>query len=123
MLTFRPGYAVAAAGLFLTEVVIAAASDRGFIRLSVGDYLVVILVYCFVRAFVKVGVWRAAIGVLVLAFAVEVSQYFHLIRVLRLDSSRLAHLILGSSFEVGDLFAYALGIGTVLVVEGRRGQS
>lgn len=116
MLTFRPGYLAAAAALFAVEVLIAAFAG-GFIRLTLGDYLVVILVYCFLRAFSTVSATKAALGTLALAFTVEFSQYFHLIRLLGLDTSRLAHLILGSSFQLGDLLAYTLGIGTVLGVE------
>ena len=53
MLTFKPGFLVIAFILFVIEVLIALYVRDSIIRPYVGDFLVVIMLYCFVRAFVK----------------------------------------------------------------------
>jgi Protein of unknown function (DUF2809) len=119
-MTFRVGYFALAVALFGVEVVIALFA-KGFIRFSFGDFLVVILMYCLARTFLKGPVLRTAIGVLLFAYAVEGSQYFHLINRLGLERSLAARLILGNLFEWGDMVAYTLGITLVLGVEWARG--
>ena len=120
MRIFNGGYFAAAAVLFVVEILIALFFKGGFVRLYVGDYLVVILIYCAVKTFANVSGPKAAAGVLVFSFAVEISQYFQLIHRLGLESSTLAQLILGSLFEWKDLLAYTGGVGTILIVEGAR---
>ena len=117
MITFKIRYFLAAAALFVIEVFIAIFSHGGFLRLYFGDYLVVILIYCSVRAVTRFSIPSTACGVLLFSFAVEISQYFHLIQHLGLESYKLAHLILGSQFEWGDLICYSAGIVTVLIAE------
>jgi len=82
-----------------------------------GDFLVVILIYCFVRSFINTAAVPTAIAVLLFAYAVEISQYFHLVNVLGLERSSLAKALLGTSFSFIDLLMYTLGTITILVVE------
>jgi len=119
-MTLKIGYLLAAVALLVIEVLIASFLHGGFIRLYFGDYLVVILLYCLVRAVTRLSVLPAALGVLIFSFTLETLQYFHLVRLLGLESFRLARVILGDSFEWQDLLAYAAGIGTVLIVEKLR---
>jgi hypothetical protein len=88
-----------------------------FIRPYIGDFLVVILIYCFLRSFFKVSILKAAIGTLIFAYLVEFMQYLNLIQKLGLQNSKIANLILGNLFEWIDLLAYTLGIGLVLLIE------
>jgi hypothetical protein len=44
-------------------------------------------------------------------------QYFHVVELLGLGHSKLARVIIGSSFEWMDMLAYTLGIGLVLSIE------
>ncbi|RYZ47614.1 MAG: DUF2809 domain-containing protein [Chitinophagaceae bacterium] len=103
--------------LFTIEVLIALFVNDSFVRPYGGDYLVVILLYCFVRSFFKIAVSRAAAVVLLIAFLVEGFQGLQGIRLLGWQNNRLAKTVLGTSFEWTDLLAYALGIATVLLVE------
>lgn len=116
-MTYRRNYFIATIILFIIEVLIALFVRDRFIRPYGGDVLVVILIYCFVRAFFKVGVLPAAIGVLIFAFAVEVLQYFKIVDVIGLGHSRLARIIIGTDFAWHDLLAYAGGIAIVLAAE------
>ena len=103
--------------LFLTEVLIALYIHDGFIRPYLGDFLVVILIYCFVKSFLNTPVWPTAIGVLAFSYAVETLQYFNIVQKLGLQHSKVARIVIGSSFEWLDLVAYTGGIALVLVVE------
>lgn len=117
MLRFHSGYFIATVLLLLIEVFIALYVRDGFVRPYGGDYLVVILMYCFLRAFTRVSVVKAALLVLVLAYAVELSQYFGLVERLGWSGNVWARTVLGYGFSFWDLLAYTLGVGTVLVVE------
>jgi len=103
--------------LLITEVVIARYFHDNFIRPLGGDFLVVILIYCFVRSFFEAHIIAAAIGVLLFAYAVEITQYYHLINLLGLEHSTVARLILGTSFSWTDMLMYTLGMILVIVVE------
>lgn len=103
--------------LLMAELLIAAYMHDAFIRPYGGDFLVVILLYCLIRNFSNISVRKTALGVLVFAYIVEISQYFHLVSLLGLQHSRLALLILGSSFSFKDILCYTLGILLVLIIE------
>ncbi len=118
--TFRLKYFLLALVLFATEIVIALFVRDAFIRPYVGDFLVVILLYCFVRAFFKVSVMQAALGVLAFAFLIETLQYFNIVNVLGLQHSRVARIVIGTAFSWEDMVAYALGIGVVLLLEKQK---
>ena len=103
--------------LLITEIYIGIFVKDDFIRPYMGDLLVVILIYAFVRAFFKYSINLTAIGVLLFAFLVEILQHFNIVDVLGLGSSRLARTVIGTSFSWEDFIAYSLGIIIVLVSE------
>jgi DNA integrity scanning protein DisA with diadenylate cyclase activity len=105
--------------LFFIEVMIALFVHDHFIRPYVGDYLVVILVYSFVRTFFKVSVFKAALGVFIFACTVEMLQYVNFIQILNLQHSKISTVVLGNSFEWIDIIAYALGTASVILFEKR----
>ncbi len=117
---FNPRYFVCTVLLFVTEVLIALFVHDQFIRPYVGDFLVVILIYCFVKSFLNIPVVPTALGVLVFAYTVELLQYFRIVEVLGLQHSRAARIIIGSAFEWRDMLAYTMGILTVVLVEKKQ---
>ena len=82
MLTFRRNYFLLFAFLFIIEVLIALFVHDRFIRPYVGDFLVVILIYCFVRSFFNLPVITTAASVFLFACAVEMAQYFNVANLL-----------------------------------------
>jgi hypothetical protein len=81
---------------------------------------VVILIYSFVKSFIKVTPLKAAIGVLLFAYAIEIAQYFNLCSQLGLDHNKFATIVLGNTFGIGDIVLYTLGILLTLVIEKNR---
>lgn len=117
MIIFRRNYFILTALLFLVEVCIALFVNDRFIRPYAGDFLVVILIYCFVRSFFNVPVNQTAIGVLIFAFVIEGLQYIQLVNILGLQNSKLASVVLGNSFSWMDMITYVLGIVFVMACE------
>ena len=115
--TVRPGYAAAALLVFLTEVAIAIWLRDPLIRPYFGDSLAVVLVYLALRAATQLSVPRATIVALTTAFAVEVSQWFHLVDALGLSGDPIASAMLGTGFDPRDFLAYGLGAAMVPVAE------
>ena len=115
-LHFHPYYFIATVLLFLIEVLIAIYVDDNFIRPYGGDYLVVILLFCFVKTFLKIPTLWTAAGVLLFAYLIETLQYFDLVGKLGLKHSRIANIVIGNSFAWMDMLAYTLGILTIMIV-------
>lgn len=103
--------------LFSIEILIAAYLKTGFIRYTFGDFLSVILLYCFFRSFLKVKPVKLAVFVLAIAFFIEFMQLLNILEWLQLEQNEILKIILGSTFNTLDLVAYTLGIATVLIIE------
>ncbi|MDD2656280.1 MAG: DUF2809 domain-containing protein [Patescibacteria group bacterium] len=88
-----------------------------FIRPYIGDMLVVILIYCFLKSFLKFSVLNIAIFVLAFSFTIEFFQYINIIKVLNLEKSKIAQTVLGTSFSYIDLITYIIGIAIVIIIE------
>jgi hypothetical protein len=99
------------------EVCIGIYAHDRIIRPYIGDLLVVILIYCFVKSFLNISTISVAIGVLLFSYCIEILQYFHIVRLLGLENSNLARIVIGTSFAWMDIWAYTLGISLVLIIE------
>ena len=117
MFQFNRNYFILTILLFLIETAIALYLHDNFVRPYFGDFLVVILLYCFVKSFVNVSVWVAAGLVLLFSFAIEIAQYFNMVEKLGLQHYKVAKVVLGNSFAWMDLLAYILGILIVISIE------
>jgi hypothetical protein len=117
MLRFNIKYALLTLSIFLIELYIGLYVHDAYIRPYGGDFLIAILIYCFVRTFLQSPLFITTAGVLLFCYAVEISQYFHLINLLGLEKSKVARLILGTSFSWTDMLMYTLGIILVVMVE------
>ena len=120
MLSFQKGYFFLTIALFLTEVFIAIFVHDNIVRPYIGDFLVVILIYCFFRSFLKVPVLPLALSVLLFSYLVETLQYFNWVKHLGLQDSELANIVLGNSFQWIDILAFSLGIIVIIAVERLR---
>ncbi|MDX1762041.1 MAG: DUF2809 domain-containing protein, partial [Christiangramia sp.] len=103
--------------LFIIEVLIAKFVKDDFIRPYLGDFLVVIMLYCFLMAFSKLSIFKGLISVLLFSFAVEFFQLINIVKVLQYQPPEFVMIALGSSFSNWDLLAYSLGILFACVLE------
>jgi hypothetical protein len=117
MLTFNKNYFGLAILIFLIEVLIALYVNDNFVRPYLGDVLVVILIYCFLKSFLKLPVLTVALFVLVFSFTIEFLQFFNIVEKLNLEKSKIARIVIGTSFSWIDLLTYLIGIAIVIFVE------
>ncbi|MBI1228012.1 MAG: DUF2809 domain-containing protein [Bacteroidetes bacterium] len=117
MLRFSKTYFALTLFLFVVECLIGVYAHDRFIRPFIGDLLVVILIYCFLQTFFKLPVVSTAIAVLIFSFIIEALQYYNLVEMLGLQDSKLARIIIGTSFSWYDIWAYVGGIAIVLILE------
>lgn len=104
--------------LFTVELLIALFVHDSFIRPYVGDVLVVVLLYTFVRIFIPEGVRLLPLYIFLFAAGVEVLQYFRIAEVLGLSDNRVLSVVIGSVFDVKDIVCYGVGCGFLGVYEG-----
>ena len=117
MFKFNQCYFWIAILIFITEVLIATFVNDRIIRPYGGDFLVVIMLYCLIRSFTLWPVNLTALLVLIFAYGLEVLQYFNYVDMLGLGSFPIARIVLGTTFQWGDMLAYTLGILFVMIVE------
>jgi len=103
--------------LLTIEIYIGMYVKDSFVRPYLGGFLVVILIYCFLKAFWKISYFKAAIYVLLFSFVIEFLQYFNIVEILGLQENKLASIIIGTSFSLEDLLAYFLGVVSILIIE------
>lgn len=114
---FSPKYLLAAIALFVIEICIALFIKDRLIRPFVGDVLVVVLIYCFVRIFADIPYRIAAFGVFLFACLIEILQYFDYVKILHLENNRVLSVMLGRTFEWSDFAAYFVGFLLVILIE------
>ena len=103
--------------ILAVELYIAGCTHDAIIRPYGGDYLCVIFLYTLIRTFWNLPVRPLALWILAFACFVEVTQYFHLADRLGFTRPSLIRTLLGYTFTWVDIGCYALGIGTVLIIE------
>lgn len=109
----RIAYGIATVVLFIIELLIALFVHDKFIRPYVGDVLVVVLIYTFVRIFLPEGVRLLPLYIFLFAAGVEVLQYFRIGSVLGLSENRILSVVIGSVFDWKDIACY--GVGCVIL--------
>lgn len=117
MIRFNGNYFFAGLLLLSVEIMIGTFIHDHFIRPYAGDFLVVILLYCFVRAWINLRVIPVAIAVLLFSYFVEWTQYLKLADSLNLGHHSLARILLGDYFSWTDMLCYTFGIVTVIALE------
>jgi Protein of unknown function (DUF2809) len=120
MFTFNKKYLYFTLILFVVEVFIAVFVKDNFVRPFIGDVLVVILIYCFIRAFWSIHSSIVALSVFVFSCIIEVLQYFNFVTHLGLQNNEILAVALGSTFDWKDIIAYAIGTVIILCLENRK---
>lgn len=101
--------------LLVIEVCIATFVTDAFIRPFLWDLLVVILMYSFLRIFLRYNSIIVALSCLIFAYFIETMQYFELGKHLGLTG--IGEIILGSTFDLLDLIAYSVWCIICIIIE------
>ncbi len=118
---FNLYYFIATIILFITEVLIATVfKDLFFVRAYLGDVLVTILLYTFVKIFFNISPGKLLIGVFIFSVFIEVLQYFNIADLLGLKRGSIAYIVVGNSFSWIDIICYGAGCLIAFVVERLR---
>lgn len=95
--------------LMVVETLIALYVHDDFIRPYIGDIIVVIVLYSFVRIFMPEKCRLLPLYIFIFSVAVEVMQYFKIINILGLQNNSFARIIMGSVFDLKDIACYGIG--------------
>ena len=91
------------------EVLIALYVHDDFVRPYLGDVLVVVVLYFFVRIWIPEKYRWLPGAIFVFAAAVEILQYFRLVEILGVENNVFLRTILGSTFDFKDIVCYGAG--------------
>jgi len=108
-LTFNLKFLFIFVAIFIVEVLIAKYLHDPYIRPFGGDVLVVVLIYAFLRVFLKTNNKKLALGVLIFSFLIECLQGLHYVNWFGLQDNKFWSIVLGTYFTVYDLLAYFVG--------------
>lgn len=96
--------------IFLIEVLIATKlKNIHFVRAYLGDVIVVMLIYTFVKSFFKVNNQKLILGIFIFSCIVEFAQYFNIAEKLGFPEGSLMYIVIGNSFSWIDILCYAAG--------------
>ena len=105
----RLPYLIATLVLLATEVCIGLFVHDGFVRPFIGDVLVVILIYTFIRIFIPEKMRLLPLFIFIFATGVEVLQYLRIVEVLGLQDNAFLSTVIGTSFDIRDILCYFVG--------------
>jgi len=105
----RLGYLLAAVSIFLIELLIALFVRDNFIRPYVGDMLVVVLIYTFLRSFFPEKPRLLPLYVFLFAALVEGVQGIRIVELLGLSDNRFFSVLIGTTFDWKDIACYGVG--------------
>ena len=104
-------YLILSAVLFLIEFLIAVfVPSPSWLRDYGGDMLIIPLIYCLVRIFIKVLPKLMPFLMCCVGFIFEIAQYFHICDILGFEKGSVMRIIIGTSFSWMDIFCYIAGM-------------
>jgi len=107
---FSLKYFVATIVIFLVEVLIATKlKDIFFVRAYLGDVIVVILLYTFVKSFFIINNQKLILGILAFSCLIEFAQSFNIAEKLGFQQGSLMYIVIGNSFSWIDILCYVAG--------------
>lgn len=113
----RMRYAAYFAVLLIIEIFIALFVRDNFVRPYVGDMLVTVLLCALLRIFFPEKLSLLPLYVFLFAAAVEVAQFFDIVRLLGLENIGFLSIIIGRTFSFADIICYAVGSALFFLLE------
>lgn len=113
----RMRYAACFAVLLIIEIFIALFVRDNFVRPYVGDMLVTVLLCALLRIIFPEKQPLLPLYVFLFAAAVEVAQFFDIVKLLGLEKISFLSVIIGRTFSFADIICYAVGCLLFFVAE------
>lgn len=101
---------------FLIEIIIALFIHDKFIRPYIGDILVVICLYLFLKSIFPEKPKYLSLFVFLFAVFVEILQYLGIMKILS-GENKYMNIILGSTFDIKDIMCYLIGFIIIIIAE------
>lgn len=97
--------------LFSAEVLIATKlKDIFFVRAYLGDVIVVMLLYTFIKSiFIIHNNDKLIAGIFIFSCLIEFAQYFNIAERLGFQRGSLMYIVIGNSFSWVDILCYSAG--------------
>lgn len=103
--------------LFVTEVLIATVlKDIFFVRAYLGDVIVVILLYTFIKSFMIINNRKLVVGIFIFSCLIEFAQYFNIAEKAGFRKGSLMYIVIGNSFSWIDIACYAVGCIVLYII-------
>lgn len=115
MFTFKLKSFVVFLLLFLVEVGIALWVDDVIIRPFFGDFLAVIALFFLLKTFLNMSDLNLTFTAVGFAYFLEFLQYCRFLHHLPFKPNKFLVILIGSTFDWRDIFAYTLGIFAVFL--------
>lgn len=112
-------YLKAFIAIFLIEFFIAVFVHDRIIRPYIGDILVIVLMYTFIKTFIKKEIRLLPVYLFVFAAFVEGMQFFDIVKILGLENNKILSIIIGSTFDIKDILCYLAGSVILLIWDNR----
>lgn len=91
------------------EICIALFVHDKIVRPYIGDVLVVVLIYLFIKIFLKESNKLLPVYIFIFSGLVEILQYFNIVELLGLSNNRFLSTLIGTTFDVKDILCYLIG--------------
>ena len=105
----RAAYFIIFIFLLIIELLIALYIHDNFVRPYIGDVLVVIVIYTFLRTFIPDRIKLMPLYIFIFAVAVEILQYFRIVEILGFQNNIVMSVLIGSVFDIKDIICYGIG--------------
>lgn len=110
-------YLISFVVLLVIEILIAIFVKDTLIRPFIGDILIIILMYTFIKTFLGKQIKFLSIYLFIFATSVEVSQYFNIVDRLSLSDNKILSIVLGNTFDKHDIICYFIGALILMIWE------
>lgn len=105
--------------LLLVEIFIALFVHDKFIRPFIGDVLVVILIYFFIKSIFVNEIKNLPIYIFLFASSVEFLQYINIVEIFSLSDNAFFSTLIGTTFDTKDIICYLIGCIIIFYLESK----
>lgn len=95
--------------IILCVIIVLTFAKNQFIRGFVGDAVIVMFLYSFVKSFIEIEPLSLSVGITIFAYVIEFSQYIKIVPLLGFQENLFTRIVFGSVFDPLDLLAYTIG--------------